>query len=166
LAELVHARKSGFATQIFCNTASQRALSCFNWGAPHLSDIVLRDVLNRHKILNHLALNQIVSWYLANIACLHSYTAIKNAFGISTDLAATLSSYLAEAYLAFELSRYHLNMKVQTRDPKKVYLIDNGLRTVSLLSEREDWGRLAENIVYIELRRRNKQVSYCDCSLA
>lgn len=126
----------------------------------YLSDIVLRDVLSRHKILNHLALNQIVSWYLTNVACLHSYTAIKKAFGISVDLAATLSSYLNEAYLAFELCRYHPNLKVQARDPKKMYLIDNGLRTVSLQFNREDWGHLAENVVYLELRRRNKQLFY------
>lgn len=157
LHELCHyMRWGGFPKPTLLDTEEER----IDLLKQYLSDIVLRDVLNRHKILNHLALNQIVSWYLTNIACLHSYSAIKKAFEISTDLAATLSSYLAEAYLAFELSRYHLNMKVQTRDPKKVYLIDNGLRTVSLLSEREDWGRLAENIVYIELRRRNKQVFY------
>ncbi len=157
LHELSHyMRWGGFPKPTLLDTEEER----IDLLKQYLSDIVLRDVLNRHKILNHLALNQIVSWYLTNIACLHSYTAIKKAFEISTDLAATLSSYLAEAYLAFELSRYHSNMKVQTRDPKKVYLIDNGLRTVSLLSEREDWGRLAENIVYIELRRRNKQVFY------
>lgn len=27
-------------------------------------------------------------------------------------------------------------------------------------SDREDWGRLAENAVYLELKRRNKQVFY------
>jgi predicted AAA+ superfamily ATPase len=157
LHELSHyMRWGGFPKPTLLDTEEER----IDLLKQYLSDIVLRDVLNRHKILNHLALNQIVSWYLTNIACLHSYTAIKNAFEISTDLAAALSSYLTEAYLAFELSRYHLNMKVQTRDPKKVYLIDNGLRAVSLLSEREDWGRLAENIVYIELRRRSKQVFY------
>ncbi len=58
------------------------------------------------------------------------------------------------------MSRYHPNFKVQARDPKKIYVIDTGLRTVSLQSDREDWGRLAENTVYLELRRRGKQVFY------
>lgn len=39
-------------------------------------------------------------------------------------------------------------------------MIDAGLRTVSLQSDQEDWGRLAENAVYLELRRRNKKVFY------
>jgi predicted AAA+ superfamily ATPase len=91
---------------------------------------------------------------------LHSYTAVRKAFGISIELVASLTRYLTEAFLAFEVGRYHVNLKVQVRDPKKVHIIDTGLRTVSLLSEREDWGRLAENAVYIELRRRGCEVFY------
>lgn len=126
----------------------------------YLSDIVLRDVLARHSIKNQHALNQIVSAYLAGIGCLSSYNALRKAFGFSIELAATLTRYLSEAFLVFEMSRYHANLKIQTRDPKKIYAIDNGLRTVSLVSERKDWGRLAENAVYIELRRRKKDLYY------
>src|SRR5262249_38323739 len=50
--------------------------------------------------------------------------------------------------------------KVQARDAKKIYIVDSGLRTVSLLSDRQDWGRLAENAVYLELRRRDKKAFY------
>jgi uncharacterized protein len=126
----------------------------------YLSDIVLRDVVARHSIKNQHALNQIVTWYLTGLSCLHSYNSLRKAFGISIELASNLTSYLSQAFLLFEMSRYHPNLKVQSRDPKKIYAIDTGLRTVSLVSEREDWGRLAENIVYIELRRRGKEVFY------
>lgn len=126
----------------------------------YLTDIVLRDVVARHSIKNQHALHQLVSFYLASVSCLHSYTALRKAFGISIELAATLTKYLTQAFLVFEVNRYHHNLKVQSRDPKKIYMIDNGLRTVSLLSNREDWGRLAENAVYLELRRRGKQIFY------
>lgn len=126
----------------------------------YLSDIVLRDVVARHSIKNHHALNQIVSFYLAGLSCLHSYNALRKAFGCSVELASTLTHYLSQAFLVFEMSRYHANLKVQVRDPKKIYAIDTGLRTVSLVSERADWGRLAENVVYIELRRRGKEIYY------
>lgn len=126
----------------------------------YLSDIVLRDVVARHSIKNQQALHQIVSFYLTGLSCLHSYNALRKAFEISIELASTLTSYLTQAFLVFEMSRYHPNLKVQTRDPKKIYVIDTGLRTVSLQSNREDWGRLAENAVYLELKRRNKQVFY------
>lgn len=126
----------------------------------YLSDIVLRDVVARHSIKNQLALHQVVSFYLTGLACLHSYNSLRKAFEISIELAATLTNYLTQAFLVFEMSRYHPNLKVQARDLKKIYVIDTGLRTVSLQSDREDWGRLAENAVYLELRRRNKQVFY------
>ncbi len=126
----------------------------------YLSDIVLRDVVSRHSIKSQHSLNQIVTWYLMGLGCLHSYTAIRKAFGISIELASTFTHYLNQAYLVFEMSRYHPNLKVQARDPKKIYMVDCGLRTVSLVSEREDWGHLAENVVYIELRRRRKEVYY------
>lgn len=126
----------------------------------YLSDIVLRDVVARHSIKNQRTLQQIVSFYLTGLSCLHSYNALRKAFEISIELASTLTSYLTQAFLVFEMSRYHPNLKVQARDPKKIYVIDTGLRTVSLQSDREDWGRLAENAVYLELRRRSKQVFY------
>jgi len=126
----------------------------------YLSDIVLRDVVARHSIKNQQALHQIVSFYLTGLGCLHSYNSLRKAFGISIELAATLTGYLTQAFLVFEMSRYHPNLKVQARDRKKIYVIDTGLRTVSLQSDREDWGRLAENAVYLELRRRGKQLFY------
>ncbi len=126
----------------------------------YLSDIVLRDVVSRHSIKNQHGLNQIVTWYLTGLSCLHSYNSLRKAFGFSIEFVSALTKYLEQAFLVFEMGRYHPNLKVQARDPKKVYVIDSGLRTVSLVSEREDWGRLAENIVYIELRRRGKQIYY------
>jgi predicted AAA+ superfamily ATPase len=126
----------------------------------YLSDIVLRDVVSRHSIKNQQALHQVVSFYLIGLSCLHSYNSLRKAFEISIELASTLTDYLTQAFLVFEMSRYHPNLKVQARDPKKIYVIDTGLRTVSLQSEREDWGRLAENAVYLELRRRSKQLFY------
>lgn len=126
----------------------------------YLSDIVLRDVVARHSIKNQQALHQVVSFYLTGLSCLHSYNSLRKAFEISIELASTLTSYLTQAFLVFEMGRYHPNLKVQARDPKKIYVIDTGLRTVSLQSDREDWGRLAKNAVYLELRRRNKQVFY------
>jgi len=126
----------------------------------YLSDIVLRDVVARHSIKNQHALHQVVNFYLTGLSCLHSYNSLRKAFEISIELASTLTNYLTQAFLVFEMSRYHPNLKVQARDPKKIYVIDTGLRSVSLQSDREDWGRLAENAVYLELRRRNKQLFY------
>lgn len=157
LRELEHyLRWGGFPKAALTEDESDRIMLL----KQYLSDIVLRDVVARHQIKSQHSLHQLVTWYLTSLSCLHSYTAIRKAFGVSIELASTFTTYLSQAFLAFEMSRYHPNLKVQTRDPKKVYVVDTGLRNVSLLSEREDRGRLAENCVYIELRRRGKEVFY------
>lgn len=149
-------RWGGFPKIVLISEESERILLL----KQYLSDIVLRDVIARHSIKNQHALNQMVTWYLTGLSCLHSYNALRKAFGFSIELASTLTNYLSQAFLVFEMGRYHPNLKVQARDQKKIYVIDNGLRTVSLVSGREDWGRLAENVVYIELRRRGKEIYY------
>lgn len=126
----------------------------------YLSDIVHKDIINRRDIRNKRALDQILTYYLTNISSLHSYSAIKKAFSIPTDTVAEYTAALSEAYLVFEVERYHKNLKVQSRDPRKVYAIDSGLRRVAARSPEADIGKLLENMVYIELRRKAKTVHY------
>lgn len=126
----------------------------------YLGDIVHRDVVNRRSIRNKRVLDQIVTYYLTNISSLHSYTALSKAFATTSDTACEYSRSLEEAFLIFEVNRYHQNLKVQARDPKKVYAVDMGLRSALSRSIHDDSARLLENVVYLELRRRDLQISY------
>ncbi|RLG30827.1 hypothetical protein DRO03_03170 [Methanosarcinales archaeon] len=51
-------------------------------------------------------------------------------------------------------------LKEQFANPKKVYLIDTGLINAIALEFSSDIGRLYENIVFIELKRREKEIYY------
>lgn len=126
----------------------------------YLSDIVFKDVVKRHEIRNTRAFDQVATYYLTNPSSLHSYTAIKNAFQINIDAVAAYTKALEDAFLCFEVQRYHPNLKVQARDPKKIYVIDAGIRRVGARSAQDDTGKLLENCVYLELRRRGCEVSY------
>ena len=106
------------------------------------------------------SLETLVHYYLANISSLHSYNSIRKAFGLNVETARNYTRFLQEAFLIFELNRYHPNLKVQSRDPKKIYAIDTGLRNANAATGSEDIGKLAENIVYLELRRRNCELTY------
>ena len=44
--------------------------------------------------------------------------------------------------------------------PRKIYCIDNGLRNAVSFTFSKDLGRLAENLVFIELRRREHEAYY------
>jgi predicted AAA+ superfamily ATPase len=126
----------------------------------YLGDIVLKDVINRHDIRNKRALDQILVYYLTNLSSLHSYSSISKAFQITTDTVSDYSGFLADTFLISEVDRYHSNLKVQARDPRKVYIIDNGFRHVGARSIQDDTGKLLENAVYWELRRREREVTY------
>lgn len=45
-------------------------------------------------------------------------------------------------------------------NPKKVYLLDNGIANIISLSFSEDSGRKLENLVYQQLRRKNQELYY------
>jgi hypothetical protein len=126
----------------------------------YLSDLVHRDILNRRNIRNKRSLDLLLMYYQTNLSSLHSYSAIKKAFGIPVDTVAEYTNALTEAFLVFEVERFHRNLKVQSRDPRKIYVIDAGLRRVAARSAEADIGKLLENQVYLELRRRKNSVYY------
>lgn len=126
----------------------------------YLSDIVYKDVVSRNEIRNKRALDQIIAFYFTNLSSLHSSSSLKKAFSIGLETAASYTEALSEAFLVFEVERYHNNLKVQVRDPKKLYVIDTGLRQVAARSREEDLGKLLENAVFLELKRLGKKVMY------
>ena len=126
----------------------------------YLTDIISKDILNRYQIRSKRTLDQIVIYYLTNISSLHSYNSVKNAFDVNLDTVRDYTKYLGECFLIFEVNRYHPNLKVSARDPKKIYSIDTGLRNFNSASHSTDLGRLAENIVFVELKRRGYEISY------
>lgn len=74
----------------------------------------------------------------------------------------TVSKYidtLVEAYLFYKVKRYDIKGKQHLATQEKYYLVDLGIRNALLGKELEnDAGHLLENIIYLELKRRNNQV--------
>ena len=126
----------------------------------YLGDIVLKDIISRYQIRNKRALDQILSYYLTNLSSLHSYNSIAKAFEIDISTVIEYSGYLADTFLIKEVSRYHHNLKIQSRDPRKVYIGDLGFRKVGARSVSDDTGKLLENLIFTELDRRGKEVYY------
>ncbi|WP_289225888.1 ATP-binding protein, partial [Bacteroides acidifaciens] len=62
--------------------------------------------------------------------------------------------YLAEPYLFFYLPRFNNKLKLMTKAPKKVYVVDNGFVRSTAFNLSENLGRLLENQVFVELLRR------------
>lgn len=67
-------------------------------------------------------------------------------------------SALEEAFVLFYVSRYDIRGKQHLKTLGKYYGIDPGLRMTLLGSRKYDRGRVLENIIYLELLRRHKNV--------
>ena len=66
---------------------------------------------------------------------------------------------LVEAYLIYKVNRYDIKGKQHLATQEKYYLVDLGFRNALLGKElASDAGHLLENIIYLELKRRNNQV--------
>ncbi|MFH1257659.1 MAG: DUF4143 domain-containing protein, partial [Candidatus Micrarchaeota archaeon] len=69
-------------------------------------------------------------------------------------------SFYKEAFLFFTLEHFSYSMKERKTKPSKIYCIDNGLRNSVSFRFSKDEGKLAENLVLVELKRRGADAYY------
>ncbi len=123
-------------------------------------DIVDNDVILQHKIRNKEAIRSL-SLYLASNICreisfekLTRYLSIKNGHTVAKYI-----RYLEQSYMFFILQRFSFKLKEQFVAPRKIYLIDTGIAESVAFRVSPDRGRQMENIVFIELMRRNQYLA-------
>lgn len=120
----------------------------------YFEDIVNKDLLRRFKIRKAQALRALVKFYLSNAATLSTFTSAGKSLSISSDTVEKFSGYLEDVYLVFFLRRFSYKVREQEKSPRKVYSIDTGLSNTVGFRFSENAGRLAENAVFLELKRR------------
>lgn len=73
----------------------------------------------------------------------------------------TVDRYLGgilDSLLMYEAKRYDIHGRQLLNSQSKYYGVDMGIRNILLPDHQEDFGHIIENIVYLELLRRNKAV--------
>lgn len=123
-------------------------------------DILYKDIVSRYEIRDINNLEKLTYYTLSNFTSFFSLNSIKKQFQISFDKIRNYLHYLTEPYLIFELKLFDYSYKKQEMNPKKYYVIDNGFITSSAFKFSEDFGKLLENLVFIELKRQNKEIYY------
>jgi len=125
--------------------------------------VVVKDIFARTKITNMDLLTRLMLFMSENIGNLVSATKIADYMksnGASTH-PATIIEYIdafEKAFILYKAKRYDIKGKRILRSPDKYYISDIGLRSYLHGFEVMDIGRVLENIVYIELLRRNYKV--------
>lgn len=69
-------------------------------------------------------------------------------------------SYYSHSYLFYYLSKFDYSLKKQTYNPRKVFAIDQGFIHRIGFNFSANKGRILENIVFLELKRRKKEIYY------
>ncbi len=122
------------------------------------------DISKRHTIYAEESYQEVVNFLIDSVGSSVS------AGNISKVLTAnkkkidnkTVSKYidtLVEAYLFYKVNRYDIKGKHHLVTQEKYYLVDLGFRNALLGKElASDTGHLLENIIYLELKRRNNQI--------
>ncbi|MBI4992814.1 MAG: ATP-binding protein [Candidatus Magasanikbacteria bacterium] len=124
-------------------------------------DVLYKDLIARFKIRETKLFQQLAAYLFSNVGKEISYNGLKKKLGYKSPMSVRKHiSFMTEAYLIFELMKYDYSLKKQFISNKKVFVIDNGLRNEIAFSVSEDKGRLLENLVFIELKRRGCEIYY------
>ena len=119
------------------------------------NDIIEKDIIQRYKIRHVKKLKELSHYLLSNFSSEISYNKMKNILNVrSVTTVSNWVDYLESSYLIFELNKYSPKLKEQMLSPKKVYCIDNSIINSLSFKTSENWGRLMENLVSVELLRR------------
>ncbi len=125
----------------------------------YFDDILYKDIIDRHNI-NSKKAKDLALFLITNFTSKFSLRNLRNVLSISYDSIKDYLSYYAEAYLFLSLDYFSYSLKEQKTRASKVYCIDNGLRNSVSFKFSEDYGKLAENLVFIELKRKGKETYY------
>ncbi len=124
-------------------------------------NILYRDIIVRHGIKNPQAIRSLVYYLASNLGKECSFNALKKMLGLSS--ATTVSDYCAyiqDSFLCYFVNRFDFSLKKQIQYAKKVYFVDQALAYAVGFRFSNDEGRLLENIVFLELKRRGHDVYY------
>jgi len=129
----------------------------------YFNTIFYRDLVERYRIKNSVLLRQWLNTLMMNLSSPISFNKIENDFrsrGMRLSRA-TLSSYaryVEDTFFGFFVELYSESVRKRQINPKKFYLIDQGMHNYLTLKFTENRGRILENLVFLELRRRGFHV--------
>ena len=127
-----------------------------------LNTILVKDVALRSGG-NALALRRLCTFLYDNMGNLASPSSIAKAMtsngqAISAPTVTRYLEALKSAFLIYPADRYDIRGKRIMKQEKKYYAVDMGLRRVLCSNTVRDTGRMLENLVFLELIRREKNV--------
>ena len=123
-------------------------------------DLLTRDIIVRHGIRDVRALKRLAVYLVSNVGNLVTANKLQQPLGIKTPTLLEYFSFLEDAYLINFMPKFSYSLKVQSVNPRKIYVIDPGIIKVASTSFTCDYGHLLENLIYWKLRRSGEELYY------
>ena len=125
------------------------------------NDTITRDIVIRYGLKDQKVITNMATYLITNMGKEFSYNKIKEQFKLgSVNTVISYISYLEDCYLLFTIPKFEFSYKKQLISPKKIYSIDTGVGKAISASYSKDLGRILENIVFLHLRRKYKEIFY------
>lgn len=145
--------KGGFPK--YLTTESSRYLSSL------YESIVYRDIITRNGLTNEKEILELVFYLASNATKRTTYSSLGKIIGIRhPETVKNYIEYICQTYLTFQLMKYSPSLKTQMLSPKKIYFIDNAVIQRIGFNVTENMGVNLENLVFIELKRREYELFY------
>ena len=132
------------------------------------STVILRDIMQRSHVVDQVTLNKLIVFLSSNIGSITSPTNIGNILSDEGELEKSKSAasktvikyieLLHNAFIFYTVGRFDIRGKQILKTLGKNYIVDLGFRNMLLGYRDVDRGHILENIVYLELLRRDYKV--------
>lgn len=135
----------------------------FELAQSYYSTVIKRDIVERYKIKNEESLKALLKLFLDSkeYSISKSYNNLKSlGYEIGKSTLQKYISYIENSYFTFSLPIFSYKIKDQMQYPKKIYFIDNSFINSISTKFLNNFGRLYENTVAVELKRRKKECYY------
>ncbi|MBI2044848.1 ATP-binding protein [Candidatus Pacearchaeota archaeon] len=135
----------------------------FELAQSYYSTVIKRDIVERYNIKNEESLKALLKLLLDSkeYSISKSYNNLKSlGYEIGKSTLQKYISYIENSYFTFSLPIFSYKIKDQMQYPKKIYFIDNAFINAISTKFSNNFGRLYENIVAVELKRRKKECFY------
>lgn len=127
--------------------------------------LIIRDIKQKYKIRNVKILDELNDFLMDNISNLTSSRSISKEFAkqnisknISDKTINNYIKYLCNAFAFYKVRRYDIQGKKYMSSQDKYYLVDQGFKYALIGTKNMNYGRIYENIVAMELKRRGYEI--------
>lgn len=126
----------------------------------YAKNIIYQDIIPRFSIKKSKDIETLFYYLISNITKPYSYNSLSKIINISDKTIKEYIKYFEDSFLLTEIEKYNDSLKKQIKSAKKIYFIDTGMINAFSFSISPDRGRLLENLVFYELKKREKTIYY------